>query len=89
MRVRELMTGAPVTVRPDTPMLDPRHLMLMLSNRSRRRSWAMGTGNFHEGCDRALQMVGFGGIYVESARGRSRWRGRRGRASAHGIGEAP
>src|SRR6185369_2248979 len=28
MRVRELMTGAPITVRPDTPMLDARHLML-------------------------------------------------------------
>ena len=28
MRVRELMTGAPITVSPDTPMLDARHLML-------------------------------------------------------------
>ena len=28
MRVRELMTGAPVTVRPDTSMLDARCLML-------------------------------------------------------------
>src|SRR5580765_5720339 len=33
MRVRELMTGAPITVRPDTPMVDARHLML--SNRFR------------------------------------------------------
>jgi len=28
MRVRELMTGAPITVAPDTPMLDARHLMM-------------------------------------------------------------
>lgn len=28
MRVRELMTGAPITVSPDMPMLDARHLML-------------------------------------------------------------
>lgn len=28
MRVRELMTGAPITVRPDTSMLDARCLML-------------------------------------------------------------
>ena len=28
MRVRELMTGAPITVRPDTPMLDAQHLMM-------------------------------------------------------------
>jgi len=28
MRVRELMTSAPITVRPDTPMLDARHLMM-------------------------------------------------------------
>jgi len=28
MRVRELMTGALITVRPDTPVLDARHLML-------------------------------------------------------------
>jgi acetoin utilization protein AcuB len=28
MRVRELMTGALITVRPDTPVLDARHLMV-------------------------------------------------------------
>ena len=28
MRVRDLMTGAPITVSPETPMLDARHLML-------------------------------------------------------------
>ena len=28
MRVRELMTGAVITVRPDTPVLDARHLMV-------------------------------------------------------------
>ena len=28
MRVREIMTGALITVRPDTPVLDARHLML-------------------------------------------------------------
>ena len=28
MRVRELMTGAPITVAPDTAMLDARHLMV-------------------------------------------------------------
>lgn len=28
MQVRDLMTGAPITVSPDTPMLDARHLML-------------------------------------------------------------
>ena len=28
MRVRDLMTGAPITVSPETPMLDAQHLML-------------------------------------------------------------
>jgi acetoin utilization protein AcuB len=28
MRVRELMTGALITVRPETPVLDARHLMV-------------------------------------------------------------